>query len=249
MKKLAIVLTGLVGIALLSGCRINNPNDPFGDAMDGSGGFVASDLTSMGSDAGDLLSPAASAKMSATPETLYIIKVIVPWAYDAVAGCWTRSAETTYENGTRVRCDTVWFKDANNLAVHTPSMATVASYRHVRSVTAKFSNLFAFRWEMNVAIMKNASDTTFVFNGGGTGSFNGDVFRSTTVTNVTSQWLRSSIPHMQFPSGGTIRIDRLLRTINVVFNGNGNATATVTRKKDNKTVVYNIQVQTGRESQ
>jgi hypothetical protein len=249
MKKLAIVFTTLLGIALLSGCRINNPDDPFGDAMDGSGGFVASELNSMGSDAGELLSPATTAKMSATPETLYIDKVIVPWAYDAAAGCWTRSVEVTYDNGTRVRYDTVWFKDANNLAVQTPSMAMVTSYGHVRSVTAKFSNLFAFRWEMNVAIMKTATDTTFVFNGGGTGSFNGDVFRSTTVTNVTRQWLRSSLPHLQFPSDGTIRIDRLLRTISVVFNGNGSATATVTRKKDNKTVVYSIQVQTGRESQ
>jgi hypothetical protein len=148
-----------------------------------------------------------------------------------------------------VRYDTVWFKDENNLAVQTPSMATVASYRHVRSVNIKFTNLWSFRWEMNVNILKTAIDTEFVFNGSGSGVFNGETFRSTTVTNVTSQWMRGTLPHLHFPSSGMINIDRLLRTITVVFNGNGNATATVTRKRDQKTVVYSIQVQTGREVQ
>ena len=205
MKKVKLAIAGIACLGMLVGCRIFNPDDPFNDAMDGSAGFTASELGAMGSAVDDIMTPAASAKMSATPETLYIDKVIVPWAYDQAAGCWTRSAEATYDNATRVRYDTVWFKDANNQAVEAPTIATVASYRHVRNVTAKFYNTFAFRWDMNVAINKTATDTTFVFTGGGTGSFNGDVFTSTTVSNVSSQWRGASRPIFSFRQAAPFR--------------------------------------------
>lgn len=247
MKSIEQIVIGFACMAALGGCGIFSPKESFNDALDGSAGFVATETNSMGSDVAGLMSPSGTAKMAT--ETLYVEKIVVPWSYNQTLGCWTRTAEVTYGIGTRIRVDTVWLKDANGLAVDTPSFAAVATYRHVRNVTAKAANTFDFSWDMNVTINKNPGDTEFVFTGLGTGSFNGDVFRSTTITKVTRPWLAGSIPHLQFPTSGTINIDRVLRTIDIVFNGKGSATATVTRKSDGKTVVFKIQVQTGTETQ
>ncbi len=247
MKVFTFLIAGALCMAALSGCKINNPSEPFNDAMDGSGGLTAAETNNMGNVVEDLMSPSGTAK--AAVETVTVEKIIIPWNYDQTNGYWTRSAEATYQTGTYVRLDTVWFKDAGGAAVKTPLVATVSTYKHVRSTTTKFTNTFDFRWEMNVAINKTPSDTVFVFNGSGTGAFNGDVFRSTTISNVNRRWIATSHPHLQFPSSGTIDMVRVLRTIDIVFTGNGNATATVTRKSDNKTVVFTIHVQTGAEVQ
>jgi hypothetical protein len=181
-------------------------------------------------------------------DTVNIEKIIVPWAFNAAGGFWSRTASCVYPNGTHLRLDTIWFKDANGSAIDTVTIANVASYRHVRIVADSMKHTWNFHYDMSVTINKNPGDTEIVHNGTATGQFNGTAFRTTTITNVTRQWLGSTHPHLQFPSAGTITIDGLLRTFTIQFNGNGTAVATVVRLSDSKTTVFNINISTGVES-
>jgi hypothetical protein len=246
-------LTGaaLITVGVITGCRLFNPRDGF-DAMDGNAGLVTSETVSMGEAAGELLGGQTLAKTEKTAaDTKYVDIVISGWDYDDQNACWTRKSEAVFDNGTRVREDTVWLVDVNGAPVRAPSFATVARYRHVREVSRKFANTFNNRLDMNVQIDISGGDTVFVKNGTVTGTFNGDTYKTITITNVRRRWHRGRVPHLSWPYEGTVYMDLPLRTIDVVFNGNGTdaygATATATRKRDGETIVYIINVQTGAE--
>ncbi|MBD3393238.1 MAG: hypothetical protein GF418_14035 [Chitinivibrionales bacterium] len=247
-----IVWTMLAGMALVfSGCRLLS-SDLF-DAKDGNAGLVATEVVSMGEAVGELWDEGGMAKSrSSAAETVYVDIEIQPWAYDNAAKCWTRSSRAQFDNGDRVREDTVWLFGPAGDTVKTPSFSTVSSYRHVRSVHAEADNAFDNRLDMNVDIRVQGDDTLFVKNGTITGHYNGTQYSTTTITDLTRQWHRGRVPHLAFPSSGTVAIDRPLRTIDVEFEGDGEgsgtATATATRKRDGKTTVYVINVERGTES-
>jgi hypothetical protein len=249
MKILKMLFAGTLVLVSLSGCNILNPADPM-DSPDGSAGFVTSEVTSMGSAGENLLSPSELQKtVFAEAETMYVDIVINPWAYNTGSGYWTRSSTAEFNGKTRQRCDTVWLEDAAGNAVQTRSLLIVNGYRHVRSTTFAGDNSTVFRYDAQVRINKTSTDTTFVWNGTATGSFNGTQFRTTTITDVTRAFDRTKTPMLQFPSSGTIHVDRPLQTTDVIFSGNGSATATITRERDGEQKVYMINVQTGAETE
>jgi hypothetical protein len=246
MRILKAVAVAVLCAAGMFGCNFgNNPADSF-SGMDGSAGTMTAEVNSMGYTVEDKMSGGSLSKCLA--DTMKIEKIIVPWAYNATGGFWTRSSSSNFSNGTHVRIDTIWFKDVNNQVVDSPSIANVASFRHVRIVTDSLRHTWNFRYDISVAVNKTSNDTEFVHNGTATGSVNDTTFRTTTITNVTRQWLSAAHPHQQFPSAGTIIIDGISRTITIQFTGNGSAVATVVRTRDNKTKVFNIDVTTGVES-
>jgi|GEM_PF-2473924 len=263
MKKMMaekIVVTTLpIILTVISGCRILEPRDRF-DALDGNAGAVTTEIVAMGASTEDLMSAGGAETQRAmakagvmAAETMYVDVIVNGWTYDSALKCWTRASQARFANGTRVRKDTVWLMNAAGDTVQTPGFGTVARYRHVRAVNTTAGNTFDNRLDMTVNIVIGGGDTTFVKNGTITGSYNGSLYRTTTVTNVTRRWhgSRPAGQRLAFPSDGTVSIDLPLRTITIIFDGDGNgtATATATRKRDGESVVYVINVQTGAESE
>ncbi len=227
----------------LSGCNLIGPREPEFKAQDGSAGTVTAELSDMGNATMELF----GTTKGTTEDTVNIDVTVIPWKFDAACQGWIRSATGTFQGGSVSRYDTIWFYDAANAPVVIPTLASVDHYRHVRSVNGTYQNSFDYRYEMNVSIEKGATDTIFVFNGLTNGAFNGETFRSTTITNVKRRLQRFPFTHLSYPFEGTLFADRPLRTILVEFGGDNLAKATVTRKSDSKVWVIRINITTGRE--
>jgi hypothetical protein len=255
MKSSAVALAVLVGLTL-AGCGLRN-DDEF-DAKDGNAGFMASEVSAMSEFALNNIQAPGTAKAAApAADTITVEISIVQWHYDANAQAWVRSVSATFPNGTRTRLDTIYFKDSTNTALtSSPALVNTRSLRHVRSVVLQNtnnSNNVTINFEMNVVLTRSANGDTLIAtkNGSSVGTFNDETFRTVTITNVVRKRYADSgagYKYWHFPASGTIFVDRPLRTVEVEYTGSGTATATVTRKKDEKTTIVQINVLTGTES-
>lgn len=230
----------------LTGCKfspLQTENDDNQITVeDGNAGTASFELQDMGDAAMELWGTARENLQ----DTINIDITIIPWHYDTTVKGWIRAAEGILEGGEVTRYDTLWFYDASGNTKMIPSMATTASYRHVRSVHGTYYNTFNYRYEMNVTIEKGAADTVFVFNGTINGEFNGESIDNTVISNVKRRLIHLPFRWLSFPYEGTISIDRPLFSIYVEFGGAQTAKVTVTRKSDGKTWVYTINITTGR---
>ncbi|MFH0921574.1 MAG: hypothetical protein V1913_14575 [Fibrobacterota bacterium] len=244
-RPLTAALT-LGALILMTGCAKTTKPDTF-DYKDGNAGFAASEVNNM--DNTSLTFGAGAPKeFVAEAETLYIERSVTAWHYDAAAQGFVREANVTFPQGERNRKDTVLFYDASGNLLSSPTLATVDSVVHKRvTIRTRAGNEVIMRLHMATKILKTASDTTAVKNGNIRGTFNGYELDSNTatVTNVT----RSRVDgHWGFPVSGSIYIDRILRTIETVFTGGNSATTTITRKRDNKTWIILVNLDTAEEN-
>lgn len=251
LKKLTLTAACL-GLFAYSGCNRNATAPEAEDiGLDGDAGLVASEVSAMDGAAFDfagmaVTAPKAFTGPTADPETVEV--VIVRWHFDATSSAWTRQATATYENGERTRYDTVWFYGADGLVLTTdkPTRVEVDSVYHKRTVVRTRNGGEAeINMAMHISVVKTATDTYAVKNGTMEGTYAGTAFKTGTVTNVT-RYFENGI--WLFPESGTIYIDRPLKTILIEYKGNGAATATITRKRDEATKVINISVSDGTES-
>jgi hypothetical protein len=222
----------------------------FDEATDGTAGFFASELGSM-NDAVLGSAGALGKTVAGAP-----VEAIITRSWDTTLHAFIRTADVTFENGTRHRVDTVTFygqdsaqiTDSSLVSTQANRLANVRYIHHARHVSKTFQDKSVdIDFDMHVELVKGA-DTTAIRNGLITGTFEGDRFdglvqRTRKVTDVTWKWINGQWD--KFPISGTIEIDRPLRTIVIEFTGNGTATATVTRKSDNEVKTITITVADG----
>ncbi len=246
MKSSIFMCLAALPLIALTGCNFSplqtENDDPQITVEDGNAGSASLELQDMGDAAMELW----NGTRESMQDTINIDITIIPWKYNATVEGWVREAKGTLDGGEVTRYDTLWFYDASGAAQMIPSMATTASYRHVRSVNGTYNNTFTYRYEMNVVLEKGATDTVFVFNGTINGEFNGESVDNTVISNVKRKLIHLPFRWLAFPHEGTIAIDRPFKTVYIEFGGAQTAKVTVTRKSDGKTWVYTINIVTGR---
>ncbi|MFH1761047.1 MAG: hypothetical protein ABIA63_08090 [bacterium] len=238
-------IVGITAVLIYVGCGNRSLDADFAGS-DGNSGFIASEVNDMGNAALDQLSAGLGKVLSADQDTYYVDVEINPW-HKIEPGIWAREANANFPQGQRNRKDTVYFYNSAGELAEKPTLATVDSVVHNRSVIrARNGNEVEISLHMEIVINKNTGDTTSVKNGSIKGFYNNIQFRSSIIKDVTRK--REQGKWNKFPESGSISIDRPLRSIEIEFKGNGQATATVTRKRDSRAVVVNIDVNTGEES-
>lgn len=249
LNRMGVLFLGL--IVAMTGCKKNpaTSNDNFSD---GTAGYVSQEIADMGNSAEFGLSGGqakAVALAAVAADTIrYSLQVTRrSWAYNATSGWWVREIEVTLNDGRKItKIDSIQFRDSNANSIQHPTWAAITGwvhYRHVERVGLLATHNMDF--SMTVTLSKG-TDTTAIWNGNITGKLNGEQLSSTTVSDVVRQ---RAPGYWIFPSSGNITMDRPLRTIVIDFTGNGNATATITRKSDNRTKIITINVSTGEETE
>jgi hypothetical protein len=245
MKHSSLLCACAAALIVFSGCNLFGPSEDF-RANDGNAGTISYELNDVGNAGLEIFS--GQTRSTSLDDTININITVIPWHYNDTCDAWVRTATGTIETGTVGRYDTVWLYDANNQPVIIPSLATVTHFRQVRSVNGTYNHTFAYRYEMNVDIVKG-TDTVFVFNGTLDGTFDGEKVETTVISNVKRRLIKTVLgPILSFPYEGTISIDRPYRTIYIEFLGTNLARATITRKSDGKTWIITINITTGTES-
>ena len=247
-KQFAGLALGVMCLIGIQGCGILS-SDKF-SAMDGSAGSAANEVASMGDAASGMLDPLGLAKELVTTDSSYIERN-VSWSVSSNGGI-VRTASVSSPRGTISRIDTIWFKDVAGAILLTPRVEAVGSFRHVRyaKMTGMRQNSYSNVLDMSVTISRTAVDTTFEWpNGTITGSYNDEVMSQTNVTGVKRQWKRGTVPHLQFPSAGTISIARPLRSMVITFDGDSTATVVAKRIRDDATRTFTVNLKTGEEQE
>lgn len=243
MKRFWIALPVLCLVA--SGC-IFSKKETFSD---GTAAYMSQEVSDMGS-AADFSNFTGTAKsavhMPMKGDTCRITVTAVrrAWAYEN--GWWVREMDVAMSDGRGMnRIDSIQFSDAEGNAEQRPSWNTTSGWTHYRHTErVGFVNSHSLDFAMQVTLSKS-TDTTGTWNGTVTGRLNGESISSTTVTNV----VRNRAPgYWEFPSSGNIYMVRPLRTIDINYTGNGEATALITRN-DGKTKTITIHVESGTEQE
>jgi hypothetical protein len=227
MFRFTRIMTDLSVIAVtlwLPGCLFS-PRD----RADNTAEFLSQEIANMGGTGAALISGGAPAKAAAAmADTFRADLVIHPFAWDSIGECFIRSATyTTSEGYERVRIDTIIFKDAGGLSLRHPTIATVATVQHIRSVThQKGGNQANVRIVIN-GVLTVAAETTYVKNGTISGTYNDETFATGTITNVTRHYTSGS---WRFPDAGSIVGEFPKFTYEVNFLGAGDARVDITTK-------------------
>jgi hypothetical protein len=239
-----IALSAAAAITTLySGCRFG-PNESISDEFARVSSQEVSNMSANSSTMIGSLGPAGSGKQaaSAAGDTIYYDWKIYPYAWDAASGSYIRKATFTnlsdgYE---RERIDTVTFKDASGARLQHPSLATVRTIDHIRTVKrTKNGSALNIRVVMTSEI-RLSPDTTHLKNGIITGTYDGETIGTGKIDNVTRQYTNG---HWQFPRSGSVTADFPRRSYEVLFLGGGDAKLTVTNKATDVTRVVTIHVE------
>jgi hypothetical protein len=178
--------------------------------------------------------------------------VLTPLHYEAACQCFVRKAELTLSTGfKREREDTIHlFLDSNSTltdSLFRPWQAVIIAHkRHVRRTSAVGRQVdLHFRTDMRWGTLNGQQ--VGIWNGDFRGTYNteryGELGRTATVTNLTRPFLGLGGPRLfGAPVAGTIHIDGLLFDYDIVIDGPGEATVTITRLRDGRQFVIHIDV-------
>jgi hypothetical protein len=237
-----------------TGCMTNSEPSNNGYASSGENAFIKQESENMGAvwNSGTAAAPKLAVDTS-TPDTITGDLVIVRLHYDSACGCFVRTANFTNSVGyERQRLDTITLVDSsgNNMPTfHPEHAASLVHKRHVTRINANTGKEVDCYFNTTLTwTTDSAGHREGIWNGTISGSFNGVIFKSGTITNV----VRAFHPDhplnrwFGFPSAGTIHLERLILgvnfTIDVVFTGEGTATVTITNTKNGNVHIINIDI-------
>ena len=229
--------TGLVALAL-NGCLTSDNPKITTYSDDGQGAFIVSEMDQMGQVTGDF-SGGVAAKISA--DNHHKIKgelVVQPMTYDTSCQCFVRGSEFTGTQGfERMRMDTIRLVSITGLPMDHFNIDSLSYITHTRHVTRTGP-----KNAIDVSISVTVNITTDilgghkgVWNGTMTGTFNGETFKSGTITDVVRVYDPASGEFL-FPESGTVVITRPNYQYTVVFLGNGQAQVTIVKLITNEKV-------------
>lgn len=145
-----------------------------------------------------------------------------PPHYDSACACFLRTATWSGDGFERVRVDSITYLDAAGAPLHARNFAKLKSIHHIRRVTRTVgAHVFAIRFE-TTADVSVGTDTTGVWNGTVTGSYDGETLKSGSITGVTRAFHNH---HWGFASAGSLDFTRPLFSWDIRFLGEGAAKA------------------------
>lgn len=216
----------LVGAAALAFTGCMTQEEKSSDfSSDGQGAFLVTETDQMGQTMNEL--PTASlGKTSAAPLTIEGELVIDPFAYKAECACFVRRAHFTGQKGyERIRLDSVTLLDSAGATMDKFRPASVAKVVYRRNIDhSKGAKEAQVRIDLTVDIKTEAGVKVGVWNGTMTGTFNGQEFKSATITNVVRSFIDG---RFRFPESGTIEVTRPVYHFLVEFKGEGKAKVTI----------------------
>lgn len=231
------LFTGLRTLALAGtaaffvGCMTQEEGKTSNYDSDGQGAFLVTEMDQMGQSLGQFTAsglPKTSAEVALDIEIKGEL-VIDPWAYSADCQCFVRKAQYTGHKGyERERLDSVTFLDSAGATMDKYHPAQVAKALYRRSVHhSKGAKEADVRIDITVDIKSEGGAKVGVWNGTMSGTFNGQEFKSGTVTNVVRPYLDG---HFRFPEAGTLELTRPVYRFLVTFLGDGKAKVVITNR-------------------
>jgi hypothetical protein len=214
---------------LMTGCIMNKEEGAYNS--DGQAAYVTSEVDQMGQ-VYDQIPGTAAAKigggLAITGEL-----VVEPFAYKADCECFVRRATFDGIRGyERDRVDSVTLLDSNGATMDAFKPALISRILHKRHVVKSKNGREAdIHFEFTADIKSDAGVKKGVWNGAMTGTYNGQEFKSGSVTKVTRVWEGG---RFGFPESGGISLDRPVFGFLVEFLGDGKAKATITNKVNKK---------------
>jgi hypothetical protein len=167
--------------------------------------------------------------LAKTAEADFVITgelVIAPWSYQEDCKCFVRKARYTGHKGyERERLDSVTFLDSAGAEMDKYRPSQVAKVIYRRNVHhEKGAREMDVRIDLTVDIKVEAGSKVGVWNGTMGGTFNGQEFKSATITNVVRPF---SEGRFRFPGSGLIELTRPVYKFTVEFLGDGKAKVTI----------------------
>ncbi|MEO6097142.1 MAG: hypothetical protein ABIW76_16280 [Fibrobacteria bacterium] len=221
---------------LFSGCLMNakeNATEKSEYDSDGQSAYMATEVDQMGQVYDQMPSTDAALKTSASGLTITGELVIEPFKYDGGCSCFIRHAVYTGQKGyERDRIDSVTLLDSTGATMDKFNKSKVAKIIHKRNVTkTKDAKQADIRFDITVDIKSDAGVRKGEWNGTMTGSFNGQEFKSGSMTKLIRVWENG---RFHFPEAGTIELDRPVFHFLAEFLGDGKAKFTITNKVNHK---------------
>ena len=233
MKHAKLTLTlqtlALAGAASLcmTGCLTSN-KDASAFKSDGQSAYTTQELDQMGQ-----VYDGAAAKTSAGELTVTGELVIDPLTYHEDCTCFVRHAKFTNSLGyERDRVDSITLFDSTGATMSKFQPALINKIVHVRNVNkTKGDKDASIRFAFTVDIKTQAGVKVGVWNGTMTGSYDGQAFKSATLTDIVRPWLNG---RFRFPISGTAELDRPVFHFLAEFLGDDKAKFTITNKLNHK---------------
>jgi hypothetical protein len=229
----ALKTLALAGLAALSltGCLTQEESaDENAFTSDGQAAFLVSEIDQMGQALGDLAEGPLAKTSGFTIEGELVID---PFDYKEDCGCFVRRAKYTGHKGyERERLDSVTLLDSagGTMDVYAPSR--VAKVLHRRNVDhSKGGNELSVRLDVEVEIKTEGDGKAGVWNGTMTGTFNGQEFKSGTISNLVRPYQDG---RFRFPESGSIELTRPVFHFLVEFQGDGKAKVTVKNRRNGR---------------
>lgn len=224
---IALAFAGLAAVAL-TGCLADA--DQEGIRSDGQSSFLTSEVDHMGEVLNTGSSEAAPTLGGIDTGSIVGELVIDPLKYQADCQCFVRRAKFTGQNGfERIRLDSIWLLDDTGAKLDKFNLAAVAKVIHKRHVMkSRDANDVDVHIDTEMELKTLNGDKVGVWNGTMTGTYNGDAFKSGTITNVTREFKDG---RFHFPQSGSIEVVRPVFKFLVEFQGDGRAKVTITNQK------------------
>jgi hypothetical protein len=232
---LSLRTLALAGVASLffTGCLTDKEGKKSAYDSDGQSAYVATEVDQMGQVYDQISADGAAKTSAASGFTITGELVIEPFKYDSTCGCFIRRAEYTGMKGyERLRIDSVTLLDSTGAKMDKFQKAKVAKIIHTRNVTkTKNGKQADIRFDITVDIKSDAGVRKGEWNGTMTGSYNGQEFKSGSITKVVRVWEDG---RFHFPESGSVELDRPVFHFLVEFLGDSKAKVTITNKLNHK---------------
>ncbi|MDQ3001234.1 MAG: hypothetical protein M3Y08_08240 [Fibrobacterota bacterium] len=233
LKTLA--LTGAASLLLtgLTGCMTNEEKTSSMDS-DGQAAYVTTEVDQMGQVYDQIPETGIGAgKTSASGLTITGELTLEPFAYHADCECFVRHAVFTGTKGyERDRVDSVTLFDSTGATMDKFARARIDRIVHTRDVVhTKGSKEANVHIEINLDMMTNAGVKTGVWNGTMSGTYQGQEFKSGSITNLVRVWENG---RFHFPEAGILKLERPVFKFMAEFLGEGKAKFKVENKRTGK---------------